>query len=66
MLPEKEFEDKVREFKRNLVREKLSQCTPSQRVVFGRMYHGGIDAMKEDSMRGAYGQCVRTIKKKSA
>ena len=54
-----EFDLKVKEFKRELVRENLNNCTEKQIDLFNRMY-GSIEVIKEDKMRHAYNQCRRT------
>ncbi len=55
-----EFDIKSIEFKRNLVKELLSQCTEEQQGFFNRMYKS-IDDIPEEKMRWAYLQCQRTI-----
>ncbi len=57
-----EFDLKVKEFKREMVRENLNNCTEKQIDLFNRMY-GSIEAIKEDKMRHAYNQCRRTLEK---
>lgn len=54
-----EFDVMVREFKRGLVQEKLSQCSREQQNLFNCMYVS-IDEIPEEKMRWAYGQCGRT------
>lgn len=56
-----EFETKVREYKRGLIKELLSQCTEPQKAFFDRL-HESIETIKEDRMKDAYYQCLRTIK----
>lgn len=62
MQPEKEFDSKIKEFKRYLVRDLLIQCTLKQIALFNRMYQS-IELIKEKDMRCAYGQCARTLEK---
>ncbi len=57
-----EFDLKVKEFKRELVRENLNNCTEKQIDLFNRMY-GSIWVIKEDEIRHAYNQCRRTVEK---
>ena len=57
-----EFDLKVKEFKRELVRENLNKCTEKQIDLFNRMY-GSIWVIKEDEIRHAYNQCRRTVEK---
>ena len=57
-----EFDLKGKEFKREMVRESLNNCTEKQIDLFNRMY-GSIEAIKEDEMRHAYNQCRRTLEK---
>ncbi|KKL61132.1 hypothetical protein LCGC14_2198350 [marine sediment metagenome] len=56
----KEFDLKSLEFKREMIRERLEQCTEGQVDMFNRMY-GSIEAVPESKMRHAYFQCVETI-----
>ena len=57
-----EFDKKVMEFEREMVREVLLKCTPEQQELFNRMYKG-IDEIPEEKMRWAYNQCKATIEK---
>tara|TARA_Y100000310_G_scaffold334124_1_gene413113 strand:- start:137 stop:358 length:222 start_codon:yes stop_codon:yes gene_type:complete len=57
-----EFDSKVKEFKRALVREWLNRCTEDQKSLFNKMY-GSIDTITEEKMRCAYSQCKLTVKK---
>lgn len=57
-----EFDARVKEFKRELIRKALSGCTEKQTDLFNRMY-GSIGAIKEEKMRHAYNQCRRTQEK---
>jgi len=52
----------VTEFKRNLVRDLLNQCTKDQQVFFNRIYKS-IEDIREDQMDRAYDQCKRTLEK---
>lgn len=61
-IQQSEFEDKVKEFKRDLIRAKLDQCSESQINLFNRMYVS-IDKIEEDKMTHAYYQCKRTVEK---
>lgn len=54
-----EFDSKVKEFKRELIREPLSGCTEKQIDLFNLMY-GSIEVIEEADMRHAYNQCRRT------
>lgn len=62
MQPEKEFDSKVKDFKRDLVRGLLDQCTEAQQIFFDRLYKG-IEQLEEKNMKIAYGQCARTLEK---
>ena len=55
-----EFDEKVKEFKRDLVRGLLNQCTEKQKAFFNRMYKS-IENIPEEKMRNAYDQCRRTL-----
>lgn len=57
-----EFETQTVEFKRNLIRPLLQQCTEPQKALFNRMY-GSIEAIQEKQMAHAYRQCKRTVEK---
>jgi len=61
----KEFDAKVKEVKRGMVRELLEQCTPDQIKFFNRMY-GSIEKISEANMRHAYRQCKATIAKNAS
>ena len=50
------------EFKREMIRESLNNCTEKQIDLFNRMY-GSIEVIKEAQMRHAYNQCRRTLEK---
>lgn len=54
--------DKAAEYKRELLREVLNQCTPEQIDLFNRMYKS-IDEIPDEKMDWAYQQCLNTIKK---
>jgi hypothetical protein len=58
----KEFDAKVYDFKKELIRELLSRCTNEQVDFFNRMY-GSIDDIPEEKMRHAYSQCKTTVHK---
>lgn len=45
---------------RKLLAERLEQCTPAQREVFGRVFPGGVPAAK---LEEAIDLCDRTISK---
>ena len=60
-----EFNEKVRDFKRELVADLLKRCTEKQREFFNKMY-GSIETIKENKMRHAYYQCRRTVEKNDA
>ena len=63
MMPKNnEFDLKVIEFKRELVRRLLDQCTEKQIDIFNRMYVD-INSIKEDNMETAYFQCKRTVER---
>lgn len=57
-----EFDNKTKEYKRELIRDILVQCTEKQQEFFNRMY-GSIETIPEDKMRHAYSQCERTLLK---
>ena len=54
-----EFDKKVVEFKRELVRTELRKRTAKQIEMFNRMYDG-IDEIKEEDMANAYSQIKTT------
>lgn len=56
----KEFDQKIMEYKKSLLKPILEQCTDGQKDMFARMYTN-IDSMKEVSMRHAYGQIKRSL-----
>lgn len=58
----REFDFKVIEFKRNLIRELLNQCTKEEQAFFDFMYKS-IEDIQEDKMSQAYSQCQATLKK---
>ncbi len=56
------FDEKSKEYKRELIHEILVQCTEEQKKFFNRMY-GSIETIPEDKMKHAYSQCERTLLK---
>jgi len=54
--------EQVTEWKREKLRELLSQCTDAQIGIFNRMYKS-IDAITNDKMDWAMEQCLRTVEK---
>lgn len=57
-----EFRNKVTEFSRELLREKLLQTTNKQIRFFNRMY-GSINRISEERMSWAYQQVCASIDK---
>lgn len=55
-----ELHEKTTEFKREEIRKLLVQCTEKEIAFFNRLY-GSIDAIPEENMNCAYGQCKRTL-----
>jgi hypothetical protein len=53
--------EKIDKFKRQFIKELLSQCTEEQQALFKRMY-GSVDTMDEKNMAWAIHQCEATIK----
>jgi hypothetical protein len=53
---------RVTEFKRQMMRDFLAQCTEAQVDLFNRMY-GSVDKIPEDKMDWAIQQCERTVAK---
>lgn len=56
--------DKAREFKREQLREVLSQCTEAEVNVFNQMYVS-IDKIPDSKMDWAYQQCLNTLAKRT-
>lgn len=54
------FGKQVADYKRNMLRELLDQCTEKQIDFFNRMY-GSVDLIPEDKMKRAYEQCKDTL-----
>lgn len=54
-----EYDRKVQEFKREMVRAELGKCSEAEVAMFNRMY-GSIERIDESKMRNAYDQCCRT------
>ena len=52
--------EEIEQLTRNLLQERLAQCTTSQRAMFNRMYPQGVPA---DRLESAIDLCDRTIKK---
>jgi hypothetical protein len=55
---------RVTEFKRQIMRDFLAQCTEAQVDLFNRMY-GSVETIAEDKMDWAIQQCERTVLKNS-
>jgi hypothetical protein len=53
---------RVTEFKKQMLRDFLAQCTEAQVDMFNRMY-GSVETIKEDKMEWAIQQCERTVAK---
>lgn len=62
---QKEFDDKVEPFARELIREKLIQLPKGHQEFFDRLYPGGIEELKLSNMRQAYCQCVASIRQEA-
>ena len=58
--------DEIDAYMRNLLRERLAQCTDPQRELFGRMYRNGIENIPFDKLEWAIQQCNNTIAKNAA
>jgi len=58
-----EINSKVEEFKRELLREALEQCTEEQQAFFHRIFPAGVP---ESKLVGAIDLCERTIRKNKA
>ena len=56
---------RVIEFKRQMMRDFLAQCTGAQVDLFNRMY-GSVDKIPENKMDWAIQQCERTVEKNLA
>ncbi len=57
---DKEFDLKVLNIKRELIRKLLKQCTDKQITFFNRMYKS-INDIEEKNMKRAYFQCKKTL-----
>lgn len=55
--------EEVEKFARQLLAEKLGQCTEAQQAFFHRLYPRGVTS---DKLMNAIDQCERTIKKNMA
>lgn len=55
-----EFDSKVLEFKRALIKELLGKCSKSQLAFFNRLY-GNIDEIPDERAKNAWLICKRTI-----
>lgn len=51
---------KVIEFKRDIIKDFLAQCTKEQVNLFNRLY-GSVDTIPENKMDWAIEQCERTV-----
>ena len=54
--------DKVKEFRKNVLKDLYNQCTPEQQQFFCRMYKS-IDEVPESKIDWAIQQCEKTIAK---
>ncbi len=57
----KEFDRKVTEFARELLREQLIKCRPDEIEFFNKLHPGGIDAMSFDRMALGYHQVMASL-----
>lgn len=60
-----EYEQRVDEYKRQLLREGLSQCTEAQVNMFNRMY-GSVDTIADDQIEHAFLQIENTVRKNNS
>ncbi len=58
--------EKIDKYKREVLKELLSQCTEKQQEFFDHMYIYGIDHMPKDKINWAIIQCENTIKKNNS
>jgi hypothetical protein len=56
----------IEAFTRQLLRDRLAQCTPAQRGVHYRVYGAGPDDIPEKQLIDAIDLCDRTIRKNLA
>lgn len=54
--------DKIKDFRRQTLKELYKQCTPVQQELFDRMYRS-VDDISEKNIDWAIQQCERTIAK---
>ena len=58
--------DKIDKYKRDILRELLSQCTEKQQEFFDHMYIYGIEKMPKEKLDWAITQCENTVKKNNS
>jgi len=58
-----DFDKKVEQFERSLLRNLLLQCTQEQQDFFLKLYPNGVVNMPRGKLKRAAEQCEATIKK---
>jgi len=58
-----DFDKKVEQFERCILKDLLLQCTMEQQHFFLKLYPEGVEKMPREKIKRAVEQCEATIKK---
>ncbi len=58
-----DFNKKVEQFERSILKDLLLQCTQEQQQFFIKLYPGGVANIPREKIERAVEQCEATIKK---